>query len=323
MNKCSNPKIGRLIARYEFDLVSKDEKALFEAHLLECEYCIEDLYSMSHVTQTIKENPDAIINALRENLNKRERFSLSRLKELSANFINDVSDFISSLMLEHRVAVVSTAAFGIIILFSIILWKNDYFARQTSRPAPELAEHKMELKEPSKIEKPGDSSGIYQQKPSLEKAPDQVEGARDLASLAVIEHERYSSLLSQRQGSKSETTESSFYDGIKCYEEKNYRQAIISLSLLERTDQNYLEAQFYLGMCYLLSQDIDRGIRYLQFSTGIADKILKDKAHWYLGNAYLIKNDSKNALNEFYIVAQMNAGHANKANDLINRIKKE
>jgi len=54
--KCTNPEIGRLLARYEFGKVTKEEKIRFEKHLLECEACYEDYYSFLPVTETIKNN---------------------------------------------------------------------------------------------------------------------------------------------------------------------------------------------------------------------------------------------------------------------------
>jgi len=54
--KCTNPAVGRLLARYEFGKVTEQEKKAFEQHLLECEACYEELYSFAPLREIIKNN---------------------------------------------------------------------------------------------------------------------------------------------------------------------------------------------------------------------------------------------------------------------------
>ena len=61
---CTNPKMRKLMGRYEFGLLSSEEQREFEAHLLECEACFEELYSMTPVVQRMKENPDLFLREL-------------------------------------------------------------------------------------------------------------------------------------------------------------------------------------------------------------------------------------------------------------------
>lgn len=41
---CTDSETGKLIGAYELGLLSKDERLLFEDHLLECQYCFQSLY---------------------------------------------------------------------------------------------------------------------------------------------------------------------------------------------------------------------------------------------------------------------------------------
>jgi hypothetical protein len=52
---CTDKNIGRLIGSYELGLLSDKEKQQFENHLLECEYCFQDLYESAPVANLIRE----------------------------------------------------------------------------------------------------------------------------------------------------------------------------------------------------------------------------------------------------------------------------
>jgi len=56
MKKCTDPQIGQMIGRYEFGLLSPEEKEEFEMHCLKCDSCYQELYEFSPVVETIKEN---------------------------------------------------------------------------------------------------------------------------------------------------------------------------------------------------------------------------------------------------------------------------
>lgn len=56
MNKCIDPDIGNMIGRYEFDLLTPDEKQEFKAHLLKCDFCFQEVYEFSQSVKTIHEN---------------------------------------------------------------------------------------------------------------------------------------------------------------------------------------------------------------------------------------------------------------------------
>jgi len=56
MKKCKNTAIAIMMGRYEFDLLTPEEKKEFEDHLLNCDYCFRELYEFSPAVKTMNEN---------------------------------------------------------------------------------------------------------------------------------------------------------------------------------------------------------------------------------------------------------------------------
>ncbi|MBC8184541.1 hypothetical protein H8E88_25885 [candidate division KSB1 bacterium] len=56
MNKCIDFEKGRLIGRYEFNLLTPGEKEEFEEHILKCDFCFRELYEFSPAVKLMKEN---------------------------------------------------------------------------------------------------------------------------------------------------------------------------------------------------------------------------------------------------------------------------
>ncbi len=52
---CTDKKIGMLIGSYELGILTDEEKEQFENHLLECEYCFQNLYQAAPITKLVRE----------------------------------------------------------------------------------------------------------------------------------------------------------------------------------------------------------------------------------------------------------------------------
>jgi len=324
--KCTNPDIGRLITRYEFEMLSDDEKRIFEAHLLECDYCFEDLYSMSQVLETMKKEPEVFIGILEESIKQFEGVTLlGRLREKAINVIYSITSFVFSQLREHRAVAFGAAVSVVVLICSIIILRVPFFKQQ---PSQELARHPIGIVDSSKLARLADS--IQQLKPFPMGSIDTTRppacpppsAVASLASLAVIEHVHYAAPLSERVWEERTEMEKLFDRGTKYYEQKNYPQAIAALSEVVNRDSNNAEAQFYLGISYLLMKDIDRGIEHLQHPAVLRDSALKEKAHWYLGNAYLKKNDGLCALHEFETIVKLKGEYQGRAKERVGEIKK-
>jgi hypothetical protein len=51
---CNKPEIAKLIGEYERGVLPREERELFEAHLLECHECFEDLYEAAPVVGILR-----------------------------------------------------------------------------------------------------------------------------------------------------------------------------------------------------------------------------------------------------------------------------
>jgi len=109
--KCTNPEIGRLLARYEFGKVIKEEKIKFERHLLECEACYKEYYSFLPVTETIKNNIKDFQKAVRP-----KRHIIDILKNIISTAIREISDNVSTMPGPVKVAIPAIALIVIIII---------------------------------------------------------------------------------------------------------------------------------------------------------------------------------------------------------------
>lgn len=52
---CTDPAKGELRGSFELGVLSSEEKQEFEAHLLECDHCFEDLYRSAPVAELVRE----------------------------------------------------------------------------------------------------------------------------------------------------------------------------------------------------------------------------------------------------------------------------
>jgi len=62
---CSNPDMERLIHLYMHGFLTEDQKIEVEAHLLECEECLMELYRMSPTVELMKSRPELFLDTLK------------------------------------------------------------------------------------------------------------------------------------------------------------------------------------------------------------------------------------------------------------------
>ena len=60
---CTDERTGRLIGSYELGLLSKQERKSFEAHVLKCDHCFQDLYRTAPVVSAMKTGGAATVPA--------------------------------------------------------------------------------------------------------------------------------------------------------------------------------------------------------------------------------------------------------------------
>ena len=62
---CTNPDMEKLINLYQFGFLSDDQKTKVEAHLLECEACLKELYRISPTLELLNNKPEYFLDTLK------------------------------------------------------------------------------------------------------------------------------------------------------------------------------------------------------------------------------------------------------------------
>lgn len=91
--------------------------------------------------------------------------------------------------------------------------------------------------------------------------------------------------------------------GVQAYHQGQYGAAIGSLEKVANADGSLAIAQYYLGISYLTTPDVDKAIRYLQIAQREAPPDIRRKAQWYLALAYLKKADRPRTESSLRVVA--------------------
>ena len=136
------------------------------------------------------------------------------------------------------------------------------------------------------------------------------------AALAQIEPLYYQPIEVRGEESLSEI-EKLFQQGIAFYQQADYDSAINKLLLVIKSQPEDINANFYVGLCYLLLKKPDQAIVHLQKVIELKGEFLFEKCYWYLGNAYLLKNDRKKALEIFEKVVAMEGDFEWEAREMI------
>src|SRR5262249_46883399 len=68
---CTDPKIGRLLEAYEFGLLSEAERRQFDEHLLDCDYCAQDVFQTMPVVEALENNRDRFKTTLQAEPEKK------------------------------------------------------------------------------------------------------------------------------------------------------------------------------------------------------------------------------------------------------------
>ena len=143
----------------------------------------------------------------------------------------------------------------------------------------------------------------------------------DYARLAHIEPYPYKPL-SLRAGEDYDDYEVLFHEGMKLYVEEKYGEAIRKLAGSVKLNPDNAEAQFYLGVCYLLENKSGNAIEPLQRAAELGSRPVIEKSHWYLGQTYLKKNEGERAEEEFKKVIEFNGRLRGNAEEMIEKMGK-
>jgi tetratricopeptide (TPR) repeat protein len=144
----------------------------------------------------------------------------------------------------------------------------------------------------------------------------------EYSDLARIEPIPYIPIAMRAGEAQTENTRL-FKESMQFYASGDYQSAIAKLSLLVAKESTNAEAHFYLGLCYLLSrQTVDSAIIHLEKALTLGDNSFAEKCHWYLGNAFLLKEDGKKAIEEFDKVVEFEGDYEWQAREVVVEIER-
>lgn len=90
--KCTNSNIKKQLACYQFGLLDDDEKVQLEAHLFDCDDCLEDFYHLVPLVYLLEAMPERFIPALQP-----QPSAVARLRRTGKNMVVTIKRFWSGL----------------------------------------------------------------------------------------------------------------------------------------------------------------------------------------------------------------------------------
>lgn len=115
----------------------------------------------------------------------------------------------------------------------------------------------------------------------------------------------------------STTEDFTFYDAMVNYKRENYTQALNKWEpLLENKPENDT-LNYFIGSAYLASGKVNEAIPFLEKTASQPKSIFLKDAHFYLGLAYLQKDDLVNAKN------YLRLSHLEKSKELLKKLNEK
>jgi len=259
--KCTDERIGKLIALYEFDQLSDDQKKIFENHIFSCDFCFQNLHELSKVTHKMRERPEEYLAILKQTK--------------QPSFIQLINKYFNKTFRNFK-----------LLLDSIPIWGRALF------PLTVAVAILVIILQPAE---------------------------KQFSDLAIIEPVQYISL--ETRGDVQVSSAAQFFErGMDFYKIKDFEPAIEPLSEAINLEPGNAKYYFYLGLTYLLSEQIDAGIEPFNKAIEYGTSTIVEKTHWYLGNIFLIKNQPRDAIIEFQMVIAIEMDYEYRAREMIEKI---
>jgi tetratricopeptide (TPR) repeat protein len=121
--------------------------------------------------------------------------------------------------------------------------------------------------------------------------------------------------------SATSTVSSLYSEAITYYNERNYEKAAKSLEQLLSTDEGNIEYRFQLANSYMGMQSYpNAGKSYIKVIEDNNNLYIED-AQWYLGICYVMTNDNEKAINQLSLIASSDSRYKKEARQLLKKIK--
>jgi TolA-binding protein len=143
--------------------------------------------------------------------------------------------------------------------------------------------------------------------------------ATSLEELARLEPPPYTGVV--LRGAEDEAQEA-FRKAMQYYSMGDYAHAIPDLRAAVKASPRTARFNFYLGACYLLTDQTDSAIEFFHKTVSIGDPTYSEPAHFYLAKAYLRKKDVSAAENELQATMQLHGGKEAEAGEILRQLRK-
>ena len=140
-----------------------------------------------------------------------------------------------------------------------------------------------------------------------------------LEELARVEPPAYSPLLLR---GPEDAGQEAFHKAMQYYVKGDYTNAIRGLRVATNASPKTARFNFYLGVCYLLTDQTDLAIEFLRKTTSLGDSAYSEPAHFYLAKAYLKKKDVPSAEDELQAAIQLHGNNEVAAGEILRQLRK-
>ncbi len=115
-------------------------------------------------------------------------------------------------------------------------------------------------------------------------------------------------------------TNALFASAMEAIRSKNYDQAINYLDQIVNTDQANIEAMFMLGVANMENKDYTKAEALFEKVINQNDNLFIEDANWYLGLCYMVNEEKLKAIRQFEYVAGTKSKFSKEAKRLIRRL---
>ncbi len=138
-----------------------------------------------------------------------------------------------------------------------------------------------------------------------------------LEELARFDPPRYSPAI--LRGPTDEAT-LHFREGMNLYSKGDYAGTIEKLRSTVELNPQAADARFFLGTCFLLTEQSTEGIRELKETIALGESPYLEQAHFYLSKAYLRKGNVAKARKELQTTVRLHGDLENQARELLQKL---
>ncbi len=327
---CTAPETGRNLDLYELDMLDEKDKRAFEMHLFACPYCFEQVRTFAPAFAALRRSPEELfrlpvpVDAMNEEaqagLGEKAGIadaavasaapavpqSRPRLGERLIGRLHSLRERYSGFTGSPALAYAPALGLVIVMVAVLLLLPADTGLKQDKSVAA--------LDSTTGIDKSALRDTAAESAPETGDIPGGL-----YAQLAEVEAAPYVPVALLGFGD-DDTADSLFHAGMDFYVGKQYDRAIRPLSRAAALNPGHAEANLYLGICRLLTGSAREAMRPLSSAAGAGDGALRDKAHWYKGQAHLLLNEGSKAREEFRILSSGGGKYASEAGRMLRQI---